>query len=140
MSFSAMKEEMHQRLWAAQERWLALQATGVGKHDLKKEGLAERGDAYYTARRLLFWGKTRVDYERVLKRFLDFCHGRGREHNADIDKRDVRDYLEHLMAGGASASYLDKVKSAIVKCGALYGKYESFKPWAARSPPRSATA
>jgi hypothetical protein len=122
-----MKEEMHQRPWAAQERWLALQATGVGKYDLKKEGLAERGDAYYAARRLLFWGKTRVDYERVLKRFLEFCHERGRERNADIDKRDMRDYLEQLLTRGASASYTDRVRSAIVKFGAVYGKYESFK-------------
>ena len=125
MSLSTMKEEMHQRLWAAQERWLAVQATGVGKHDLKKEGLAERGDAYYAARRLLFWGKTRVDYERVLKRFLDFCHERGRERNADIDKRDMRDYLDQLIESRSSASYLDKVRSALVKFGSVYGKYES---------------
>jgi hypothetical protein len=127
MSLSAMKNEMHQRLWAAQERWFRLQAAGGTKHAIKIEGLREQGDAYYASRDLLFWGRTRVDYERVLKRFVEFCHDRGRERNADIDKRDMRAYLEHLMARGASASYLDKVKSAIVKFGALYGKYESFK-------------
>ncbi len=124
---SAMKEELHQRLWSAQERWFALQGTGVGKHDLKMAGLREHGDAYHATRRLLFWGKTRVDYERVLKRFVEFCHERGRERNADIDKRNMRDYIEHLIDRGATASYLDKVKSAIVKFGAAYGKYESFK-------------
>jgi len=127
MNLSAMKEELHQRLWSAQERWFALQGTGVGKHDLKMAGLRERGDAYYETRRLIFWGKTRVDYERVLKRFIEFCHERGRERNADIDKRDMRDYLEKLISGSATASYVGKVKSAIVKFGAVYGKYESFK-------------
>jgi len=76
---------------------------------------------------LIFWGKTRVDYERVLKRFIEFCHERGRERNADIDKRDMRDYLTQMIERGASASYIDKVKSAIVKFGALYHKCESFK-------------
>ncbi len=127
MSLHAMKEELHQRLWAAQERWLALQGTGIGKHDLKLAGLREHGDAYHETRHLLFWGKTRVDYEHVLKRFIEFCHERGRERNSDIDKRDMRDYLKQQMDRGATASYLEKIKSAIVKFGALYGKYESFK-------------
>jgi len=126
MSLSAMKEELHQRLWSAQERWLSLRETGVTKHDIKMAGIRERGDMHHASRRLLFWGATRVDYERVLKGFIDFCHARGRERNADIDKRDMRDYLELLIARGASASYLDKLKSAIVKFGALYGKFESF--------------
>lgn len=125
MSLHRMKEELHQRLWAAQERWFALGETGVTKHDLKREGLRDRGDIYYASRHLLFWGKTRLDYEHVLKRFVDFCHARGRERNADIDKRDMRDYLESLIARGSSASYLEKVKSAIVKFMSLYGKYES---------------
>jgi hypothetical protein len=81
--------------------------------DAFSEALREQGDAYYATRRLLFWGKTRVDYERVLKRFIEFCHERGRERNADIDKRDMRDYLEQLIAREAKASYLEKIKSAI---------------------------
>ncbi len=127
MTLSAMKNEMHQRLWSAQERWFAIQADGATKHDLKMAGLREHGDMYHATRRLLAWGRTRLDYERALKPFIEFCHDRGRERNADIDKRDVRDYLDHLMERGGSASYLDKVKSAIVKFGAAYGKYESFK-------------
>ncbi len=126
MSLSAMKEELHQRLWSAQERWFSLRETGMTKHDVKMAGIRERGNLHYAGRRLLFWGATRVDYERGLKRFIDFCHARGRERNADIDKRDMRDYLDHLVARGGSASYLDKVKSAIVKFGGLYGKFESF--------------
>ncbi len=127
MGLAAMKGELHQRLWSAQERWFALQAIGANKHDLKIKRLHQHGDAYYESRRLLFWGKTRVDYERVLKRFIEFCHERGRQRNADIDKHDMRDYLDQLIARGAAASYLDKVRSAIVKFGATYGKYESFK-------------
>lgn len=127
MGLSAMKNEMHQRLWSAQERWFAVQTDGATKHDLKMAGLREHGDMYYATRRLLTWGRTRLDYERALKPFIEFCHDRGRERNADIDKRDVRDYLDHLIERGKSASYLDKVKSAIVKFGAAYGKYESFK-------------
>jgi len=50
MSLHRMKEELHQRLWAAQERWFALSETGVTKHDLKKEGLRDRGDIHYASR------------------------------------------------------------------------------------------
>lgn len=117
-SLAAMKEELHQRLWSAQERWFALRDVGATKHDLKIAG---------ETRCLLFWGKTRVDYEHVLKRFVEFCHERGRERNADIDKRDMRDYLVQMIERGARASYIDKLKSAIVKFGALYHKFESFK-------------
>jgi site-specific recombinase XerC len=117
-SLAAMKEELHQRLWSAQERWFALRETGATKHELKIAG---------DTRTLLFWGKTRVDYERVLKRFVEFCHERGRERNANIDKRDMRDYMMRLVERGASASYLAKVTSAIVKFGACNHKFESFR-------------
>lgn len=127
-----MKEELHQRLWAAQERWFVLRETGATKHGLKVQGIRERGDAFYATRSLIFTGNTRVSYERVLKGFVAFAHARGRERNADIDKRDMRDYLEHLIARSASQSYLDKVRSACVKFGALYGKYESFHAMSAR--------
>lgn len=126
-SLAAMKEELHQRLWAAQERWFALQATGATKREMKLESLREHGDAHHDSRNLLFWSKTRLDYEHVLKRFVEFCHERGRERNADIDKRDMRDYLLQLVERGASASYMAKITSAIVKFGAIYHKHESFK-------------
>lgn len=117
-SLAAKKEELHQRLWSAQVRWFALRETGATKHELKIAG---------ETRDLLFWGKTRLDYEHVLKRFVEFCHERGRERNADIDKRDMRDFLMQMVERGASASYLAKITSAIVKFGAAYHKYESFK-------------
>jgi len=117
-SLAAMKEELHQRLWSAQEKWFALRETGATKHELKIAG---------ETRDLLFWGKTRLDYEHVLKRFVEFCHERGRERNADIDKRDMRDYLMRMIERGASASYVAKITSAIVKFAAVYHKYESFE-------------
>jgi len=81
---------------------------------------------YHETRRIIFTGNTRVTYERALKEFVEFCHDRGIERNADISKREMRAYMEHLMDRGLSESYLDKVRSACVKFGSLYGKYESF--------------
>jgi len=121
-----MKAELHQRLWAAQMRWFRLKDAGATKHALKVQGLREHGDMYHETRRLIFTGNSRATYERVLKRFVEFCHGRGIERNADISKREMRAYMEHLMDQGLSESYLDKVRSACVKFSALFGKFESF--------------
>jgi site-specific recombinase XerC len=126
MSLHQMKNELHQQLWAAQQRWFRLQETGTTKHDLKVQGLRRHGDMYHETRRILFTGNTRVSYERVLKEFVGFCHDRGIERNQDISKREMRAYMEHKMDQGCSESYLDKVRSACVKFGSLYGKYESF--------------
>jgi site-specific recombinase XerC len=120
-----MKNELHQQLWSAQQRWFRLEEAGATKHDLKVQGLREHGDMYHETRRIIFTGNTRVTYERVLKGFVEFCHERGIHRNQDISKRDIRAYMEHLMDRGRSESYLDKVRSACVKFGALYGKYES---------------
>lgn len=125
MSLSAMKEELHQRLWSAHERWFALRETGETKRDLKLASINEHGDAHYLSRQLVFRGTTRLDYERALKPFIEFCHARGHERNADIGKRDMRGYFDHLIDRRVSASYLDKVRSALVKFMSLYGKYES---------------
>lgn len=124
---SRMKEELHTRLYAAQERWFALKETGVTKHDLKLQGLRERGDMFYCSRTLLFTGATRVAYERELKPFLDYCRElRGKTENREIDKRDFRAYMEDRLAAGGKASHFNKMRSAISKFGALYSKYDSF--------------
>lgn len=125
MSLNTMKHEMHQRLWGALQRWFALREQGVTKRDLKLAGLRERNDPWSACRNLVFTGNTRLTYERSLKGFLDFTHARGIERNDDITKREMRDYVHHLIDRGASQSTLDKVRSACVKLGALYGKYES---------------
>lgn len=127
MSISHMKSELHARLWAAQERWFDIRKEGTGKHALKKKGLREHADMYHETRRILFTGATRVTYERELKRFVEYAHDvRGRRENAAIDKRDFRSYWEHRLTAGDSAKELNKLRSAVVKFAALYGKYQSF--------------
>jgi len=126
MSLHHMKNELHQQLWSAQQRWFRLEESGATKHDLKVQGLREHGDMYHETRRIIFTGNTRVTYERVLKDFVEFSHNRGIERNQDISKREMRAYMEQLIDKGRSESYLDKVRSACVKFGSLFGKYESF--------------
>ncbi len=127
MSISQMKSELHSRLWTAQQRWFVLKEQGRTKHGLKLDGLRERGEASYASRLILFTGATRIAYERELKRFLDYSHDvQGRICNDQIDKKDFRAYLESRIAQGAARSELNKVRAAIVKFGALYGKWESF--------------
>lgn len=127
MTLSQMKEELHQRLWAAQERWFEWKAKGETKRGLKLQGVREFGDMFARTRYVLFTGATRAAYERELKRFLDFAHDvRGRRDNRQIDRKDFKAYMEDRIAASAAASELNKVKSAIVKLGTLYGKAESF--------------
>ncbi len=127
MSVSRMKDDLHARLWGAQQRWFGLKEQGRTKHNLKMQGIRERGEASYATRLLLFTGATRIAYERELKRFLDYAHDvLGRTENNQIDKKDFRAYLEARMVQGGARSELNKVRAAIVKFGALYGKWESF--------------
>jgi hypothetical protein len=118
---------MHDRLWMAQQRWFALREQGSTKHDLKMQGLRERGDMFYATRAILFTGATRVAYEQELKRFLTYAYEvRGKSENVQIDKKDFRAYMEHRMAQGGAKAEMNKIRAAIVKFGALYGKWESF--------------
>jgi hypothetical protein len=127
MTLGAMKDEMHDRLWMAMQRWFKLKAEGWTKHALKMEGLRQRGDMFYATRAILFTGSTRLAYERELKKFLDFARNvRGREDNVSIDRKDFRAYMEHRIALGGAKKELDKIRASIVKFGALYGKWESF--------------
>lgn len=126
-TISAMKDELHARLWAAQERWFALKEAGATKHELKLQGVRQRGDMFYCTRGLLFTGATRIAYERELKQFLDYCHEhRGKTENGHIDKRDFRAYMEDRLSQGGKVTQFNKMRSAISKFGALYGKYDSF--------------
>lgn len=126
-SLGAMKAEMHDRLWMAQQRWFALKEQGRTKHDLKMQGLRERGDMFFATRAILFTGSTRLAYEQELKRFLTYVHDiRGKTENHQIDKKDFRAYMEARMAQGGAKTELNKIRAAIVKAGALYGKFESF--------------
>jgi hypothetical protein len=127
MSLSRMKDELHARLWTAQQRWFAQKARGESKLSLKLQGLGRRGEATFATRLILFTGATRIAYERELKRFLDYAHDvLGRTDNAQIDKKDFRAYLEAKIAQGSARTELNKIRAAVVKFGALYGKWESF--------------
>ncbi len=127
MSISRMKDGLHARLWGAQQRWFALKAQGLTKYDLKMQGIRERGDMFYATRGILFTGATRLAYEQELKRFLDYAHTvQGKTENAQIDKKDFRAYMDARLAQGGAKTEMNKIRAAIVKFGALYGKWESF--------------
>ena len=40
----SLKQEVHDRLWRAFERWHEIRQSGVSKHDLKVRGIRESGD------------------------------------------------------------------------------------------------
>ncbi len=127
MGISKMKGELHARLWSAQQRWFALKEQGNTKHSLKMQGIRERGDMFYATRGIIFTGSTRLAYEQELKRFLDYANTvRGKTENAQIDKKDFRAYMDARLAQGGAKSEMNKIRAAIVKFGALYGKWESF--------------
>lgn len=127
MSLSRMKDELHAKLWTAQQRWFAQKSQGESKLSLKLHGIGQRGVPSFATRLILFTGATRFAYERELKRFLDYAHDvLSRTDNAQIDKRDFRAYVEAKIAQGAARTELNKIRAAIVKFGALYGKWESF--------------
>ena len=127
MGVSKMKDELHAKLWQAQQRWFSLKDQGYTKHSLKVQGLRERGDMFYARRGIIFTGATRLAYEQELKRFLDYAHAvRGKSENAQIDKKDFRAYMEARLAEGGAKAEMNKMRAAIVKFGALYGKWESF--------------
>lgn len=127
MGISRMKNELHAQLWSAQQRWFAMKDQGLTKHDLKMQGIRERGDMFYSMRRIIFTGSTRLAYERELKRFLDYAYTvRGKTENAQIDKKDFRAYMDARLAQGGAKTEMNKIRAAIVKFGALYGRWESF--------------
>jgi hypothetical protein len=82
---------------------------------------------FYATRAIIFTGTTRLAYEQALKPFLEFAREvRGRQDIVSIDRKDFRAYMEHRIALGGAKKELDKVRAAIVKLGAIYGRWESF--------------
>src|SRR5438093_10029233 len=118
---SRMKDELHQKLWSALQRWFTLKDQGWTKHDLKMQGIRERGDMFFASRQILFTGATRLAYEQELKHFLDFSHNvQGKSENGQIDKKDFRAYMDARIAQGGAKAEMNKIRAAIVKFGALY--------------------
>ncbi len=58
MGISQMKDEIHARLWQAQQRWFSLKDQGLTKHDLKMQGIREHGDMFHATRAIIFTGAT----------------------------------------------------------------------------------
>jgi hypothetical protein len=127
LGVSKMKNDIHNRLWQAQQRWFSLKEQGYTKHALKMQGVRERGDMFYATRAIVFTGATRLAYEQELKRFLEYAHTvRGKTDNNQVDKKDFRAYMEARLAQGGAKAEMNKIRAAIVKFGALYAKWESF--------------
>ncbi len=121
-----MKQDLHDRLWNAQQRWFALRERGMTKREIKLRGLREGADPNRHTRNLIFAGSTRRSYERVLKAFVEFAY---REHGCrrleDIGKKEFRAFMDRGIAQGLAAKTLHQYRSALSKLGALTGRTES---------------
>lgn len=127
MSLSQMKADLHDRLWNAQQRWFAMRGGGqISKHDVKMAGVREYQDPNHFMRPILFTGRTRTTYERVLKGFLDFAHEKfGVQRLDDIDAKHGKAFLEDAIQRGLAAKTLHTCRSALAKGFALVGKTAS---------------
>ena len=120
----SLKQDLHDRLWHAFQRWESLRATGVTKRALKLAGLREHGDVHHALRPLIFTGNTLRTYEAVLERFLDSCPAV--ERLEDIGRHEFRAFMDKSIAEGLKAKTLKLYASALAKFGALTGQSESF--------------
>ncbi len=123
---SAMKKDLHDRLWNAQERWFAMRDQGWTKHEVKMAGIRQCGDPNLKMRSILFTGRSRVTYERVLKGFLDFAHAKfGVQRLDDIDTPHAKAFLDDALQRGLASKTLHTYRSALAKAFALVGKTAS---------------
>ncbi len=121
-----LKQELHDRLWRAFQRWQELRATGVTKRELKLRGLRDCGDPNRYTRPLIFSANTLRSYKPVLKDFVEFAQGRGVERLEDIGKAEFRDLMDRAIERGLAGRTLQRMSSALVKLGCLLGRSESF--------------
>lgn len=123
----SLKQDIHDRLWQAFQRWQGLRAAGAAKHELKMRGLRECGDPNRYTRDLIFTGNTLRSYEGVLKDFVEHAQT---EHGAkrleDVGKKDFRFYMDRAIERGLAVKTLNRFRSALAKFGALTGQTESF--------------
>lgn len=123
---TAMKQDLHDRLWSAQQRWIALRAQGITKRELKLRGIREAGDPNLHLRNLIFTGATKRTIEETLKSFVEFAHERfGAQRLQDIGKREYKAFIEDGIARGLAASTLEARCSHLVKFGCLTGQAHS---------------
>ncbi|MBI2932797.1 MAG: site-specific integrase [Planctomycetes bacterium] len=127
MSLSQMKADLHDRLWNAQQRWFDMQDEGpISKYGIKMAGVRDFRDQNHYMRPILFTGRTRTTYERVLKGFLDFAHAKfGVERLDNIDTKHAKAFLDDSIQRGLAAKTLHMHRSALAKIFACIGKTES---------------
>jgi hypothetical protein len=124
---SNLKQDVHDRLWRAFQRWEELRLTGVSKHDLKVRGIREAGDPNRYTRDILFTGCTLRSYEGVLKDFVGFAQSQHPvTHLEEIGRKDFRAYMDRAIAQGLAVKTLNRFRSALAKFGALTGQTQSF--------------
>ena len=124
----SLKQDVHDKLWHAFQRYQSLRETGVGKHELKLRGIREASDPNLYTRNLIFTGNTLRSYEGVLKNFVDQAAKEfGVTQLRDIGKREFRAFMDRSIAKGLAVKTLNRYRSALAKLGALIGKTESFK-------------
>jgi hypothetical protein len=123
---SQMKGDLHDRLWKAQERWFTMRREGRTKHQVKMAGVREFADQNHYMRPILFAGRSRVTYERVLKSFVGFAHFKfGVQRLDDLDTHHAKAFLDDAMQRGLTAKTLHTYRSALAKAFALIGKTAS---------------
>jgi Phage integrase, N-terminal SAM-like domain len=123
----SLKQEVHDRLWRAFEKWQEVRQTGVTKHDLKVQGIRELGDPNQFTRGLIFTGNTLRSYEGVLKDFVQFAQWEGGAARLeDVGKKEFRGFMDRAIAHGLAVKTLNRYRSALAKFGALTGQTQSF--------------
>jgi hypothetical protein len=123
----SLKQDVHDRLWQAFQRWEEIRQTGVSKHDLKMHGIRECGDSNRFTRSLIFTGNTLRSYEAPLKDFVEFARQeRGASRLEDIGKNEFREFMDRAIGRGLAVKTLNRYRSALAKFGALTGQTQSF--------------
>jgi integrase len=120
-----LRQDVHDRLKGAFERWQALRGTTT-KFELKMRGLREHQDPQYFLRPLIFTGETLRSYDGVLKEFVAFAEREfGIRQLEEIGKREFRAFMDRGIERGLAAKTLHRHRSALAKVYALVGKAAS---------------
>ena len=120
-----LKQELHDRLWHAFQRWQELRATGETKRELKLRGLRESNNAHRYIRPLIFARATAVSYETALRGLLEIARQNGVEKLDDIGKREWKAFMDQALESRLAARTLSRYASAIAKLACLTGRSES---------------
>jgi len=122
---ASLRQEVHDRLRGAFDRWQALRGT-TSKFELKMRGLREHQDPQYFLRPLIFTGETLRSYDAVLKDFVALAEREfGITRLEQIGKREFRAFMDRGIEQGLAAKTLHRYRSSLAKAFALVGKAAS---------------